>query len=112
MVMVDDPDDDATFVLALTKAGYVLRVIEPQHRMFRTPKRDVHVHLWRTGSDDERRHLLFRDWLRENADDRERYEAVKRELASREWDDSNDYAQAKSSVIAEIMGRAEDALRR
>ena len=59
------------------------------------------------GSDDERRHLLFRDWLRDNADDRERYETVKRELAARSWDDSNDYADAKNDVIAEIMERAQ-----
>jgi GrpB-like predicted nucleotidyltransferase (UPF0157 family) len=106
-VAVDDPDDDSAFLLRLTRAGYVLRVIEPEHRMFRTPQRDVHVHLWRSGSDDERRQLLFRDWLRASADDRQRYETVKRELASREWHDSNDYADAKSDVVAAIMGRAE-----
>jgi GrpB-like predicted nucleotidyltransferase (UPF0157 family) len=107
MVTVDEPDDDGAFVPALIGAGYVLRVIEPEHRMFRTPQRDVHLHLWRAGGDDERRHLLFRDWLRESADDRERYETVKRDLAAREWEDSNDYAIAKSDVIAAIMERAE-----
>ena len=75
--------------------------------MFRTPARDVHVHLWRAGSDDKRRHLLFRDWLRESADDRERYETVKRDLAARDWVDSNDYASAKSDVVAAIVERAE-----
>jgi N-methylhydantoinase B/oxoprolinase/acetone carboxylase alpha subunit/GrpB-like predicted nucleotidyltransferase (UPF0157 family) len=107
MVTVDDPDDDAAFVLALTRAGYVLRVIEPEHRMFRTPARDVHVHVWRAGTDDERRHLLFRDWLRQSAHDRARYEAVKRELAACMWEDSNDYAEAKGDVVTEIMERAE-----
>jgi GrpB-like predicted nucleotidyltransferase (UPF0157 family) len=107
MVTVDDPDDDAAVLLPLTRAGYVLRVIEPEHRMFRTPQRDVHVHLWRSGSDDERRHLLFRDWLRETADDRSRYETVKRALAAREWVDSNDYAEAKNEIVSMIMGRAE-----
>ncbi|MEY2447991.1 MAG: N-methylhydantoinase, partial [Acidimicrobiaceae bacterium] len=107
MVTVDDPDDDGALVPALIGAGYVLRVIESEHRMFRTPQWDVHVHLWRTGSDDERRHLLFRDRLRGNADDRSLYETVKRELAARSWDDSNDYAGAKSDVIAEIMEHAE-----
>jgi N-methylhydantoinase B/oxoprolinase/acetone carboxylase alpha subunit/GrpB-like predicted nucleotidyltransferase (UPF0157 family) len=107
MVIVDDPNDDRAFVLALTRAGYVLRVVEPEHRMFRSPQRDVHVHLWRAGSDDERRHLLFRDWLRENGEDRVRYETVKRELAARSWDDSNDYADAKSDVVTEIMSHAE-----
>jgi N-methylhydantoinase B/oxoprolinase/acetone carboxylase alpha subunit/GrpB-like predicted nucleotidyltransferase (UPF0157 family) len=107
MVAVDDPDDDASFVVPLTKAGYVLRVIEPEHRMFRSPQRDVHVHLWRAGSEDERRHLVFRDWLRANADDRDRYESVKRELAARSWTDSNDYANAKNEIVADIMQRAE-----
>jgi N-methylhydantoinase B/oxoprolinase/acetone carboxylase alpha subunit/GrpB-like predicted nucleotidyltransferase (UPF0157 family) len=105
-VSVDDPDDDATFVLPLTAAGYVLRVIEPDHRLFRTPPRDVHVHVWRAESDEVHDLLLFRDWLRENADDRARYEAVKRELASRAWEHSGDYADAKSDVVAEIMSRA------
>ena len=106
-VAVDDPDDDAALVVPLTRAGYVLRVIEPEHRMFRSPQRDVHVHVWESGSDHERRHLLFRDWLRESADDRALYESVKRQLAGREWQDSNDYAQAKSDVVVEIMTRAE-----
>lgn len=55
----------------------------------------------------ERRHLLFRDWLRESAGDCERYETVKRELAAREWVDGNDYADAKSRVVAEIIEHAE-----
>jgi hypothetical protein len=99
MVTVDDPDDDLAFVPALIGAGYPLRVIEPGHRMFHSPALDVHVHLWRAGSEDERRHLLFRDWLRASADDRERYETVKRDLAAREWVDSNDYADAKTEIV-------------
>lgn len=75
--------------------------------MFRTPQRDVHVHLWRAGGDDERRHLLFRDWLRHSGDDRVRYETIKRNLAARSWDDSDDYADSKTDVVTEIMRRAE-----
>ena len=106
LVTVDDPDDDISFVPALIGAGYPLRVIEPGHRTFRSPARDVHVHLWRAGSDDEGRHLLFRDWLRESADDRAAYETVKRDLAARQWDDSNDYANAKTEIVTAIMERA------
>src|SRR6476620_2313423 len=43
-VAVDDPDDEAAFAPALVAAGYELRVVEPEHRMFRTPARDVQVH--------------------------------------------------------------------
>jgi GrpB-like predicted nucleotidyltransferase (UPF0157 family) len=32
---------------------------------------------------------------------------VKRELAAREWVDSNDYAEAKSDVVAAILRRAQ-----
>jgi GrpB-like predicted nucleotidyltransferase (UPF0157 family) len=104
---VADPDDEAAWLPALEDAGYVLRVREPGHRMVRTPERDVHVHVCATGSDWERRHLLFRDRLRADADDREAYAAVKVELAAREWADMNDYAAAKSEVVAMITERAE-----
>jgi GrpB-like predicted nucleotidyltransferase (UPF0157 family) len=103
-VHVDGDLEDA--VAPLERAGYELRVREPGHRMLRTPARDVHVHLWADAS-DERRHLIFRDWLRVDATDRELYERTKRELATREWADMNDYAQAKSPVITAITGRAE-----
>jgi GrpB-like predicted nucleotidyltransferase (UPF0157 family) len=106
-VGVDDPDDDAVFVPQLTAAGYVLRVIEPAHRMFRTPDRSVHLHVWRDGSDGQIDQLVFRDWLRAHGDDLARYEAVKRELAARQWGSMGDYADAKSDVVADIMERAE-----
>jgi GrpB-like predicted nucleotidyltransferase (UPF0157 family) len=103
---VADVEDEDAFVPDLVAAGYVLRVREPGHRMLRTPARDVHLHVCDHGSEWERRHLVFRDWLRTHPDDRDRYEAVKRELSQREWDDTNDYADAKSDVVADIMSRA------
>jgi GrpB-like predicted nucleotidyltransferase (UPF0157 family) len=106
-VAVADPDREELFVPALEWLGYVLRVREPGHRMLRTPALDVHVHVWRAGGEDERRHLLFRDWLRRSAADRERYARVKRRLAARDWEDMNAYADAKTPVIAEITVRAE-----
>jgi GrpB-like predicted nucleotidyltransferase (UPF0157 family)/uncharacterized membrane protein len=108
MVTVDDPDDEAGYLRQLEATGYVLRVREPAHRMFRTPERDVHVHVWARGSDDERRHLVFRDWLRSNPADRAAYEQKKRELAG-QYRDMNDYADAKTDIIRAIMGRAEAA---
>ncbi|MGH3328156.1 MAG: GrpB family protein [Streptomycetales bacterium] len=106
-VVVDDLEAEGAYRLPLERAGYQLRVREPGHRMFRTPERDVHVHVWPAGSDDERRDLLFRDRLRASPADREAYERVKRALARREWRDMNHYASAKSAVVEEIMGRAE-----
>lgn len=90
------------------QAGYRLRVREPGHRMFRTPARDVHVHLWPAGSDDEHRHLLFRDWLRAHPADRLEYERAKQALAGT-WPDMNYYAEAKRLVIDRISERARRA---
>ena len=75
--------------------------------MFRSPQRDVHVHVWRDGSDKQRAQLVFRDWLRVNDDDRMLYESVKRDLASRQWESMQAYANAKSDVVVEIMRRAD-----
>jgi GrpB-like predicted nucleotidyltransferase (UPF0157 family) len=107
-ISVADPDREEAFGPRLEGLGYRVRVREEGHRMLRTSTLDVHVHVWRADGDDERRHLLFRDWLRCSAADRERYERVKRELAAREWEDMNAYADAKSAVIAEIALRAEE----
>jgi GrpB-like predicted nucleotidyltransferase (UPF0157 family) len=106
-VSVDDPEDEDGYVPALEHVSYRLRVRESGHRMLRTPELDVHVHVCPAESDWERRHLLFRDWLRHDAADRKRYAETKRRLAQRDWPDMNAYAAAKSATIAQITGRAE-----
>lgn len=50
--------------------------------------------------------LTFRDWLRTHADDRNLYENTKRELAAKTWRYIQNYADAKSSVVDEILARA------
>ena len=106
LVTVAEADDEDAFGPALVAAGYELRVREPGHRMFRTPERDVHLHVWSDGDPEVLRHLRFRDRLRASASDRAAYEQLKRELARREWSDMNHYAEAKSELIAEILARA------
>jgi GrpB-like predicted nucleotidyltransferase (UPF0157 family) len=99
-----EPDDE--LVRDLEAAGYPLHVREEGHRMFRTPERDVHVHVDADDSDEVERLFLLRDRLRRSDADRDLYAATKRELAQREWSDMNYYADAKSEVIREIMARA------
>lgn len=41
-----------------------------------------HVHVCEVGGFEERRHLAFRDWLREHEEDRRAYEALKKSLAA------------------------------
>ena len=107
LVGVEDADDEKVFGRALEAAGYELRVREPGHRMFRTPARDVHVHVWNEIDPEVARHLRFRNRLRVSAEDRREYERVKRELVSQDWADMNDYADAKTEVIQAILARAE-----
>ena len=95
--------DDAD---GLAGAGYVLRVREERHRMFRTPELDVHVHVWPSGHPNLAAQLAFRDRLRASAEDRAAYEALKCSLAERDWPDMNHYADAKGPLIREILGRA------
>jgi len=105
-VTVADVGDEPSYGPALGRAGYELRVREPDHRMYRTPERDVHVHVWKQGDPEVERHLVFRDRLRASPDDRSKYERLKRSLAQREWSDMNHYADAKGPVIEAILARA------
>ena len=109
VVVVEDCADEAAYLSSLVEAGYVLRVREPdwyQHRMFRTPELDVHVHIFSTGCVEVARQLAFRDRLRANVEDRRLYESVKRKLAKEDWSDMNAYAQAKTEVVERIIARA------
>jgi GrpB-like predicted nucleotidyltransferase (UPF0157 family) len=108
LVVVDDSSDEGSYLPLLARAGYQLRVREPewhQHRMFRTPELDVHVHVFSQGCSEVDRMLAFRERLRHLPEDRLRYEAVKRELAGREWPDMNAYADAKTEVVESILAR-------
>jgi ribosomal protein S18 acetylase RimI-like enzyme len=106
LVTVLDVDDEASYGPGLQNAGYELRVREPEHRMFRTPAHDVHVHVWNEHDSEVARHLAFRDRLRESPADRLEYEQLKRSLAQREWSDMNEYADAKGPLIGAILKRS------
>jgi GrpB-like predicted nucleotidyltransferase (UPF0157 family) len=108
LVVADSSDEDA-YVPALEASGYVLRIREPdwyEHRLFKGPDTNVNVHTFSDGCVEVDRMVAFRDWLRTHNDDRGVYERAKRELAAREWRHVQNYADAKSAVVAEIMERA------
>ena len=79
----------------------------PMRRYFRKSNaegvRTHHIHMVVINSDWWVNHLLFRDYLRANGDARRAYEAHKRQLAEREWNRGNDYAEAKTDFILKMM---------
>ena len=106
---VPDTTDEPAYVGDLEAAGYALRIREPEffeHRFFRTPDGAAHLHVFSAGCPETGRMVRFRDWLRTNDADRELYLQTKRELAARDWKYLQQYADAKTGVIEEIMTRA------
>jgi GrpB-like predicted nucleotidyltransferase (UPF0157 family) len=106
LVVVDDPADEAAYVPALERAGYQLRIREPtfsEHRMLRTPARDVHLHVFGPDAPEVERMLLLRDVLRTDPAERRRYEQTKRALAARTWPTMQHYADAKSTIVEQIL---------
>src|SRR5688572_1588601 len=96
---------ESSYLPALEAAGYVLRVREPdfdEHRMLRTPQKDVHVHVFSAGSQEIERYVL----LREDEGDRELYARTKRELAKEDWPSMQHFAEAKIEAIEGIIARA------
>ena len=108
LVVADSSDEDA-YVPPLEAAGYALRIREPdwfEHRILKGPDTNVNVHTFSDGCSEVERMLAFRDWLRTHDDDRQLYESAKRDLAGREWKYVQNYADAKSEVVEQILSRA------
>ena len=112
LLAVADSADEAAYVPAMEAAGYVLHIREPdwhEHRLFKGPDTDINLHVFSMGHPEIARMLLFRDWLRGNEADRRLYEQTKRALAARTWDYTQNYADAKTVVVEEIIDRASAA---
>jgi GrpB-like predicted nucleotidyltransferase (UPF0157 family) len=109
VLAVSDSSNEAEYVPDLEAAGYVLRIREPdwfQHRLFKGPDTNINLHVFSEGCEEIDRMLAFRDHLRMNDADRELYERTKRDLAARDWEFVQDYADAKTEVVQEIAARA------
>ncbi len=66
----------------------------------------VHVHVCGSGSEWERRHLAFRDWLRAHPADAQRYGRLKADLAGRHPNDIHSYVDDKTEFIRSIEALA------
>ena len=108
-MVVPDSSDEPAYVPDLEAAGYKLVIREPgwfEHRVFKGPDTNINLHVFSPGCQEIDRMVGFRDWLRTHDDDRELYERTKRELASQTWGYVQNYADAKTEVVEEIVARA------
>ena len=109
---VADPGREQDYVPALEAAGFRLRIREPWwhgHRVLRADEPPCNLHVFGFDSPELIKHRIFRDWLRGNPGDRDRYAAIKRQAAA----DANaaaehvmQYNARKQQVIREIYYRA------
>ena len=65
-----------------------------------------HIHMVQINSEFWNRHLAFRNYLRNNPTEKMEYYLLKKELAQRDWNDVNEYANAKTEFIKRIERKA------
>lgn len=116
LLLVADPADEPAYVPALERAGFTLRAREPdwyEHRILVRRTEDgaphsvnLHVFAPDSAAPEVTRILAFRDWLRTHPDDRDRYAHAKLELSKRDWKYVQNYADAKTDIVEEIIARA------
>lgn len=109
LLIVPDSGSEAAYVPDMEAAGYVLRIREAdwhEHRVFKGPDTDTNVHVFSLGCSEIERMVGFRDWLRDHEADLDLYATAKRDLARRTWRWVQDYADAKTTVVEEIIARA------
>jgi GrpB-like predicted nucleotidyltransferase (UPF0157 family) len=109
VLAVPDSSNEDDYVPALEAEGYALRIREPdwyEHRVLKKTDPSVNLHVFSADCPEIDRMVAFRDHLRANQADRELYERTKRELASQHWEYVQDYADAKTEVVEEIIARA------
>ncbi|KAI0433879.1 GrpB domain protein [Xylaria sp. FL1042] len=114
-LVVADPGNEDSYVPGLQGAGFKFLFREPawyQHRFFCLEEPYTNLHVFGPDSPEFVRHRLFRDWLREHEDDRNRYTAVKREAAKSSTaagENVQQYNNRKEPVIRDILQRIFEA---
>jgi GrpB-like predicted nucleotidyltransferase (UPF0157 family) len=109
---VADPAREWDYVPPLEAIGFQLMIREPWwhgHRMLRADEPLCNLHVFGFDSPELVKHRIFRDWLRGNPGDRDRYAAAKRQAASEAnaaGEHVMQYNARKQQVIRDIYHRA------
>ena len=100
------------WIRILASAGYVYKGeygLPGRHFFVRGDPVTHHLHLVEKGCPHWAKWLLFRDYLRAHPDAAQRYNALKRRLATRYAHDRDAYTRAKTPFVARLLLRAEKA---
>ena len=109
---VADPERENDYVPALEMIGFRLVIRTPWwygHRALVADQPRCHLHVFGPDSAELVRHRIFRDWLRGNPGERDRYAAAKRQAASEAnagGEHVMQYNARKQEVVREIYHRA------
>ena len=109
---VADPGREQDYVPALETIGFRLTIREPWwygHRALRSDRLASNLHVFGFDSPEPYKHRIFRDWLRGNPSERDRYATAKRQAASAanaSGEHVIQYNARKQQVIREIYHRA------
>jgi GrpB-like predicted nucleotidyltransferase (UPF0157 family) len=109
---VADPGREQDYVPALEPIGFRLAIREPWwygHRALRSDEPACNLHVFGFDSPEPYKHRIFRDWLRGNPSERDRYATAKRQAASAanaSGEHVIQYNARKQQVIREIYHRA------
>jgi len=113
MVGITDFTQADALVPGVQSLGYEyvsqFEVEMPFRRYFRKDNEGVRthqIHLVALNSEFWNRHLAFREYLKTHPDVAAEYAALKRQLAEQDWQDVNDYADAKTEFIQSVEARA------
>lgn len=108
LIHVEDRARAEAAIPALEALGYdnVPNYVDPNRLVLIKRRADgershhVHVH---SDADEVRRHLMFRDRLRDDAAVRDAYAALKQDLARRFHDDRAAYSKHKTAFVDEVV---------
>jgi GrpB-like predicted nucleotidyltransferase (UPF0157 family) len=109
---VADPGREQDYIPALEKVGFWLAIREPWwygHRVLRADEPRCNLHVFGFDSPEPVKHRIFRNWLRGNPSERDRYAAAKRQAAAEanaRGEHDMQYNARKQQVIREIYHRA------
>jgi len=109
---VADPGREQDYIPALEQTGFRLVIREPWwhgHRVLRADAPPCNLHVFGFDSPELVKHRIFRDWLRGNPAERDRYAAAKRQAAAEanaRGEHVMQYNARKQQVIREIYHRA------